>query len=301
MRISTNTLHELGVSAIQQRMADLVKTQQQLATGRRILAPSDDPVGSAQTLELKQSLGVTQQYKANITHAENALGLEESVLEQVTQTIQNARVTAISAGNPTLSGANLQALAVELRGHYEELLGLSNSKDGQGQYLFSGFRGTTLPFTQTAGAGVYAGDQGQRKVQISASRQIAIADSGQAVFKPGIAGQDVFETLDNLITQLNSGSITSAQIATALTGLDASLDNVLRVRASVGARLRELESTDDTHAGTALQYQATISDIQDLDYTKAITDLTRTQTSLEAAQKSYIAVQQLSLFNYIGG
>lgn len=300
MRISTNTLYELGVSAIQQRTADLIKTQQQLASGRRILSPSDDPVGSSQALELSQSLNVTEQYKKNIAQGNSLLSLEESVLAGVTRVIQDAKVTAINAGNPTLSSNNLQALATELRGRYQELLGLANSKDGQGQYMFSGFQGATRPFTQTSGAGVYAGDQGQRATQISASRQVAISDTGQDIFKPGVTGQDVFATLDTLITQLNAGSITSTQLSTALTGLDTALNNVLRVRSSVGARLRELESTDGTHEENVLQYKTTISDLQDLDYTKAITDLTRTQTSLEAAQKSYVAVQQLSLFNFIG-
>ncbi len=300
MRISTNTLYELGVSAIQQRTADLIKTQQQLASGRRILSPSDDPVGSSQALELSQSLNVTEQYKKNIAQGNSLLSLEESVLAGVTRVIQDVKVTAINAGNPTLSSNNLQALATELRGRYQELLGLANSKDGQGQYMFSGFQGATRPFTQTSGAGVYAGDQGQRATQISASRQVAISDTGQDIFKPGVTGQDVFATLDTLITQLNAGSITSTQLSTALTGLDTALNNVLRVRSSVGARLRELESTDGTHEENVLQYKTTISDLQDLDYTKAITDLTRTQTSLEAAQKSYVAVQQLSLFNFIG-
>lgn len=300
MRISTNTLYELGVSAIQQRTADLIKTQQQLASGRRILTPSDDPVGASQALELNQSLSVTEQYKSNIAHADSQLSLEDTVLAGVTRVLQDAKVTAVNAGNPTLSSANLGALATELRGRYQELLGLANSKDGQGQYMFAGFKGTTQPFTQSSGAGVYAGDQGQRAVQISGSRQVTTTDSGQDVFKPGVTGQDVFATLDTLITQLSSGSITSTQLSTALNGLDSALTNVLRVRASVGARLRELESTDGTHDESALQYKTTISDLQDLDYTKAITDLTRTQTSLEAAQKSYVAVQQLSLFNYIG-
>lgn len=299
MRISSNTVYDLGVASIQQRMADLVKTQQQLSAGTRILTPSDDPVGAAQALNLKQSLSVTEQYRTNISNASSALGLEDSVLASVTQTIQDARVTAINAGNPTLSSANLQALAADLRGRYQELLGLANSKDGQGQYMFSGFQGTTQPFTQTSGAGVYAGDQGQRNVQISSSRQVSTSDSGQDVFKPGVTGQDVFATLDTLINQLDSGSITASQISTAISGLDSAMNNVLRVRASVGARMQELDATDNTHSATTLQYQTAISNVQDLDYTKAITDLTRTQTSLQAAQQSFVSVSQLSLFNYI--
>lgn len=301
MRISSGMIYELGVSAIQNRMAELVKTQQQLAAGRRVLAPSDDPVASAQSLQLKQSLSVAQQYQANITHATNALSLEDKVLAQITRVIQDAKVTAVNAGNPTLSPDNLKALATELKGRYQELLGLANTQDGNGQYLFAGYKSNVKPFTQSSGPGVYAGDTGVRSVQISASRRIAINDNGQDIFQPGVPGQDVFKTLDDLINQLGSGSITPAQLSAALSGLDNALGNVLRVRASVGARLRELDATDGTHADSVLQYQATLSDLMDLDYTKAITDLTRTQTSLEAAQKSFLAVSQLSLFNYLGG
>lgn len=301
MRISSSMIYELGVSAIQNRTAELVKTQQQLAAGRRVLAPSDDPVATAQSLEISQSLSVTQQYQANITRATQALSLEDRVLSQITRVLQDAKVTAINAGNPTLSPANLKALAVELRGRYQELLGLANTQDGQGQYLFAGYQSNLRPFTQNSGAGVYAGDQGIRSVQISASRRIAINDTGQDVFRPGVAGQDVFATLDTLISQLDTGSITAAQLSAALSGLDNALNNVLRVQASVGARLRELDATDGTHGDSVLQYQTTLSDLTDLDYTKAITDLTRTQTALEAAQKSFVSISQLSLFNYIGG
>jgi flagellar hook-associated protein 3 FlgL len=301
MRISSSMIYELGVAAMQNRTADLVRIQQQLSSGRRVLTPSDDPVASTQSLVLDQSLRVTQQYRANITRATNALSLEDTVLDQIGRVIQDAKVTAINAGNATLSPANLKALATELRGRYQELLGLANTQDGAGQYLFAGFKSTTRPFTQSTGPGVYVGDQGVRLVRISASREIAINDNGQDVFKPGVPGEDVFATLDTLINQLDSGSITATQIGNAISGLAKALDNVLRVRAGVGARLRELESTDNTHADSVLQYQGTISDWMDLDYTKAITDLTRTQTALEAAQKSYVAVSQLSLFNYIGG
>jgi flagellar hook-associated protein 3 FlgL len=299
MRVSTSTMYDLGISAIQQRTSELVKTQQDLSSGRRILSPQDDPTGAARALDLGQSLTVTQQYQTNIATATSQLNLEESVLSGVTQVIQDAKVTAVNAGNATLSSANLQALAADLRSHYQQLLGLANSKDGQGQYMFSGFQGSQQPFTQTSGAGTYAGDQGQRSIQIGPSRQLPISDPGQDVFNPGIAGKDVFQTLDTLINQLGSGSITSAQVSTALSGLDSALNNILRVRSSVGARLNELDGTGNTHDQTVLQYQTAISGIQDLDYTQAITDLTRQQTSLQAAQKSFVSVQNLSLFSFL--
>ncbi len=299
MRISTSMLYDLGVSSINSQMAQLLKTQQQVATGRRILAPEDDPVGAATALENEKSLGVVNQYVSNIGSARSSLSIEETVLSNVGQVLQSARQDVVNGGNPTLSAANKSALATSLRSAYDQLLSLANSRDGQGNYMFSGFKTSTLPFTQTTGAAVYAGDQGQNKLQISASRQISISDSGQDVFKPGVAGSDPFATIETFITALNSGTVTSSDLTTALNGLDATMSNVLRVRSAVGTRQNELDSTETTNQDSATQYQTLISQLRDVDYTKAISDLTRQQTGLQAAQKSFTTVQGLSLFNYL--
>ncbi len=299
MRISTNTLYALGTASLQNQTLALIKTQQQIASGRRMQSPEDDPVGAAYVLDLKQIDAVNTQYQQNIAYARNALSLQETVLGSIGQVLQNARVVAVHAGNPTLSPGNLTALAAELRGRYAELLALANSSDGQGGYLFAGFQTTTQPFTQTSGAAVYVGDQGVRKLQISASRQIEITSTGQEVFRPGVPGADPFETLENLITALNSGTVTPADITNALQGIDAALNNVLRVRAAVGARLNELDATQDASEERGLQYRVAISNVEDLDYTKAITELTQRQVNLEAAQKSFLRVTGLSLFNYL--
>lgn len=299
MRISSSTIYEAGVSSLNDQLAKLVKTQQQIASGRRILSPEDDPVGAALALEQEKALGVVNQYVNNISRARSTLSLEETVLTSTSRVLQDARQLVINAGNPTLSSANRAAMATALRSHYDELLGQANSKDGQGGYLFAGYKSSTQPFTQTTGAGTYAGDQGQLKLQINASRQIAISDSGQALFNPGVSGSDIFATFENFITVLNSGTISASDLTTALTQIDNAANNVLRVRASVGTRLNELDATEGTNLDTAFQYESSLSNIRDLDYARAITDLTRQQTTLEAAQKSFVIVQGLSLFNFL--
>lgn len=299
MRISSSTLYEVGVFSINDQLTKLVKTQQQIALGRRILTPEDDPAGASLALENEKALGVVNQYVDNIARARSALGFEETVLTSTTRVLQDARQLVVSAGNPTLSSANLATLATTLRSHYDELLSQANSKDGQGGYLFAGHKSATQPFTQTTGAGVYAGDQGQLKIQINASRQLAVSDSGQDIFNPGVTGSDIFATIETFITALNSGSITAANLTTALTQIDTAANNVLRVRASIGSRLNELDAAEGANLDAVLQYESTLSNIRDLDYTRAITNLTRQQTGLEAAQKSFVTVQGLSLFNFI--
>lgn len=300
MRISTNTLFELGVNSINNQLSTLLKTQQQIASGRRVQTPSDDPVASSAAVETERSLNITTQHLENIANARSTLSLEESVTSSINRVYQQARQTVISAGNAGLSNADRATLATTLRSNYDELLSLANSRDGQGDYLFAGFSTGTQPFTQATGAAVYVGDQGQRKLQIAPSRQINISDSGQDLFKPGSTVSDPFNTLENFITALTSGGpVSAASLDAAINGIDAAQGNALRIQSTLGSRLNELDSTEITGQDTNLQYQTTLSNLRDVDFTRAISDLTRQQTSLEAAQKSFVNIQNLSLFKLL--
>jgi flagellar hook-associated protein 3 FlgL len=293
-------IYDLGVGAIQQQTASLVTTQQQLSLGKRMLTPADDPVAAAKLLEALQSKNLNDAYTKNIEAAQSALELEESTLGSLGAMIQDAKDAAVNAGNPTLTMANRQALAKELRGIYDSILGLANRKDGNGQYLFSGFKGATQPYSQTTGAGVYQGDQGQRLLQINASRRMEVSDTGAAVFKTGAtSGADVFKVVSDLATALEGATFSQADVNAALTGLDEALGTVLNVRTSVGVRLKELDSAQSFVTDLSSQYQQIMSQLEDLDYAKAISDLTKNQVTLEAAQKSFMKVQGLSLFNYM--
>jgi flagellar hook-associated protein 3 FlgL len=300
MRISTQTLFETGAARIGDLQSGLVKTQQQIGTGRRILTPSDDPVAAARALEVTQSQSLNTQYGVNRQHAKSALGAVEGTLSSVTALLQDVKTTVIAAGNGSYSDTERGFLATELRGRFEELLGLANSRDALGNYLFSGFQTTTPAFAETApGVVQYQGDQGQRLVQADATRQMAVSSPGQAVFQGG--GLDVFKTLNDLITLLNTPGTAglAAGLATANSDTDQALDNVLTVRASVGSRLQELDALDNAGEDRKLQYSQILSELQDLDYAKALTQLSQQKLTLEAAQQSFVKTSGLSLFNFI--
>ena len=183
MRISSNTIYDAGVSAIQQQNAKLLQVQQQIASGRRILTPADDPIGAAQALQVTQSQTMNAQYSTNAGSASDSLTLEESVLGNITSLLQDVRTLSANAGNGSLNAKDRAILATDLSGRYQQLLGLANTVDGNGQYLFSGYQGGVRPFTQTVpGTVAYNGDQGQRLIQISASEQMAVSDAGDDVF-----------------------------------------------------------------------------------------------------------------------
>lgn len=305
MRISTQTLFDSGAARIGDLQSSLYKTQQQVATGRRILTPSDDPVAAARALEVTQSQSLNAQYGTNRGYAKDSLAMVDGTLASVTELLQNVKTTAISAGNGTLDDSARAAIATALQSDLDQLVGLANTRDGQNNYLFSGFQTATPPFVQTTAPSTgqttvtYQGDLGQRLIQVDSSRQMSASVPGEKVFQGG--GQDMFKTLSDLITQLNTPGTTglSAALATADNNLVLALDNVSSVRASVGSRMQELDALDSAGADRNLQYSQTLSNLQDLDYAKALTDLSKQQATLEAAQKSFVQVSGLSLFKLL--
>lgn len=303
MRISTSTMYAMGVSSIQQQQVDLMRVSQQVSSGKRMLEPSDDPVAASKVLDLQQSKSMNEGFSKNILAARSALELEESGLGGIGDLLKAAKDLAVSAGNPTLSAANRAAIGAELRGRFQELIGLANRTDANNQYLFAGYKGATIPFVEVPGPAVvnYQGDQGRQMIQISPSRKIESSDPGSLVFKNGATtGQNAFQLISNLADTLD-GTVpfNQATVNMALTGLDEALDNVLNVRTSVGARLKELDSTETFAGDLSQQYQEVISQLQDVDYAESISNLIRAQANLEAAQKSYMKVSGMSLFNYL--
>jgi len=402
MRISTNVIFSQGITSMQRQQADLVKTQQQLSTGNRILTPADDPVAAARVLQLQQAAATNEQYATNRGTANSALGQEEGVLQSVYALLQDVRTTAVYAGNPTLTNSDRAILATELESRFQELMGLANSTDGTGLYLFSGYQGGTQPYSGTRGSVVYSGDQGQRLVQVGATRQMPVSDAGSELFdrvktgngtflatadtantgagivSPGavvdtaaltgdtyeiqftvtagvttydvvdtttsttvsagnaytagsaitVAGmqvtisgepasgdkfglapsssQSVFDTIDDLINAVRTptaGADGNARLANslnvALSNLDLALDRVSSVRADVGARMQELDSLDNLGADLSLQYDKSISQLKDIDYASAVSDLARHQLLLQAAQQTFAKVTGMSLFDYL--
>lgn len=193
MRISTNSMFNTGTSQLNTMQSNIAKTQMQLATNRRMITPSDDPIAAARAIETQQSQSVNAQYATNRANARGSLIMVESTLGNATNVLQDVKELVVRAGNGTLSADDRATLANEAAGHLESLLGIANTRDGEG-YLFSGFKTSTEPFTRTAQGAQYIGDQGQRKLQVSPSRQFAISTTGSAVFENNATGNGKFET-----------------------------------------------------------------------------------------------------------
>jgi flagellar hook-associated protein 3 FlgL len=310
MRVSSNTSYELSLAALNRQQAAQVRNLEQISSGKRILTAAENPASYVQILKISQADAVNTQYAANRQSAASSLGALEGTLGDVTRVIQNAQELAVYAGNGTLTDSGRVAIATQLRGNLDELMGLANRMDANGQYLFSGFQGSTRPFADTGSGVQYFGDDGQRLVQVSDSRQLAVNESGREVFEriPAAGGgyQSLFKTLSDMIGVLEAPVVTPADktaladgVKSAQSNLSNSLDNVLRVRAAVGTRMSEVDMLNDTGDDLGLQYKQQLSSLQDVDYAKAISDLTQQQTYLQATQQAFLKVQGLSLFDFI--
>ncbi len=182
MRVSTNMIYEKGIATIQRQTAQLLHTQQQISSGRRILTPADDPIAAARALEINQSQAINAQFMTNQGYAEDNLRLMENRLVGIGDLLLHAHERATQAANPVLSENELGFIAADLRASYEALLGFANSQDANGEYVFSGYQAQTRPFEGGFGAVRYEGDQGVRTMQVSSGRFMPISAPGTEVF-----------------------------------------------------------------------------------------------------------------------
>lgn len=401
MRISTVTMYEQSLTALNNQQGEFTRVGQQIATGRRVVNPSDDPQAASRAVQVSQSLAVTQQYADARVSARNALSQEESVLNSVGDAIASAKTQIIRASSDTLSDADRDSVASDLRGIYETLIGQANATDGNGRHLFGGYQDASEPFVRAADGSVsYVGDTNVREQRIDASRKMPVSDNGETIFRSvhdsagyvaevadGNAGDvtfngprivdesdpefgnafqidfqvsagtttytvnggaplpyedgapittgglsitldgtpadgdsltmdraanmntDLFKTFEKALAVLEQPAGTDAEkaardntLSTVMRELDNSLDNVLTVRASVGARLNELDVVDAVGGNRKLNYTENLSNlIGDLSdpatFAEVVSEYSLRQVSLEAARKAFVDIKGTSLFD----
>ncbi|PLW68284.1 flagellar hook-associated protein FlgL [Pseudohalioglobus lutimaris] len=182
MRVSSLQMFQQGISSILAQQAKLSNTENQLATGKRLLTPADDPVAAAQVLDISEDLELLDQYQRNANLAQGQLALEESVLTEAETTLQRVRELVVQANNATQSPDTRRSIAAEISARLDELESIANTRDASGEYIFGGYQAQNQPFTRSGADVLYQGDDGQRFMQIGNSARVAVRDSGYDVF-----------------------------------------------------------------------------------------------------------------------
>ena len=210
MRISTNQIYDQNMRSIMNNQGDLAKTQQQLATGKRIITPSDDPVGAAKVLRLTEEIDELTQFQRNNDLVTGSLEQQEAVLTNITDSINRARTLIVQAGNGILSDPDKRAIGSELEQIKLEVFDLMNAQDADGNYLYAGFQSGNQAFdfnpAATGNAITFAGDPGVSFVQLSNSSKIQSTSNGYEVFE-NVLSRFKFTVTGNTVTDLEGASV----------------------------------------------------------------------------------------------
>ncbi|XKH01000.1 flagellar hook-associated protein FlgL [Marinobacter nauticus] len=409
IRISSQQIFNGGINRLQGINSNLVDTQQQISTGKKVNKPSDDPVAAARILKLDQELKRVDTYERNANLADNRLKQEESALASSVDIIQRVRELTVQAGSGSLSTNDRESISAELKERLDQLANITNSRDASGEYIFSGFQGQTPAFAKDgAGDWQYQGDEGQRVLEIDDGVTVPISDHGKGIFvniakavsvtdtsdggtgdaagyvsglevvapkdlrdafsgrapddlvvsvtdnagvlevsvtdprtgatiptQPvnAVAGeefevagmkmtvndaqdgdtytlgisdrQSVFGTIENLIDGLEGiakgddrgNAEYDALISESLTNLDNAQEKIILKQTELGGRLNAVESTTAFLEDSGLYTKEIRSQLQDVDYAEAISNLSFQSFVLQAAQQSFAQVSRLSLFD----
>ena len=301
-RMSSDQIHQSGLDVILDAQARLARTQEELASGKRILNPSDDPVASAQIQNIKSELTRIETLQKNISHATSELAMVEDSVANVESILMRARELAVRGANDSLSAQDRDIIATEIDGLREQLIAAANTQSTNGDYIYGGFAVASAPYTDAGVNATFSGDAGVKAVNIAPGLTVETRVIGSDLFGQGSAATGTFNAFETLAV-LSSGLRDKATAATtsnaALSALDSNLENVRSVRTDLGVRMNRVDEQQSLNENFNVRLQETLSGLEDLDYTKAITEMNLQMVALEAAQKAYTKTQSLSLFNYL--
>ncbi|MGB1239875.1 MAG: flagellar hook-associated protein FlgL [Pseudomonadales bacterium] len=184
MRVTTQQQYLNSIDNMQRSQSKINNLSEQIASGKKIMQPSDDPVAAAQIVKLERELAQYDKYELNIDVTQKRLELQESVLAEIKNSMNRVNELIISGNNGTLTDADRDTIANSMRTEVEFMAGLMNTQDAQGEYIFSGSKGTTQPYVkQTDGSYQYMGDDGQRSIQVTDNLFVPSNDSGDYLFE----------------------------------------------------------------------------------------------------------------------
>jgi len=301
MQISTNYLFDRATSQMSTLQSDLAKTQNQIATQKQVLNPSDAPDQAAAIARLKSVIGRQNSYGSTLDVVQNRLNAEDSTLSSVGNLLIRIKEITLQAANDTVNSENRNALATELQGLRDQLLSLSNTRDVNGNYIFAGSRVQNRPFATDANGRVsYQGDQTRMQVEVGEQRNVPINRPGTAAFVRVVRdgeGVGFFQSLDDLTAAVKNSDQAGMQLG--MGEADSLLQGALLAHAEVGSDMRVVEEQSTILQDIKLTLQTALSRIEDLDMVTAITQMNMLMLSLQAAQATFAKISQNSLFNYL--
>ncbi|WP_333844088.1 flagellar hook-associated protein FlgL [Limnohabitans sp.] len=306
MKISTSLYFDRATQQLGGVQSRLTKVQEQLSTGLQIVKPSDAPDKASLVTRLESELARQSGYQDTLKAVNVRLTAEETALKNTSDVMFRIKELAVQAANDTLGAQDRQSIALELGSLRDQILSLANSQDSNGNFLFSGSRAGEEAFSKDSnGRIIYQGDHARMKVNVGDNRQMNLNLPGSDIFtrvvrddgKGGKVGVDFFQALDDLTQAVKTADRTKMQ--RGIGEIDTLQMGVSEGLGQIGADLSVVDMQTTVLDQVVLRLQTTRSDIEDLDYTEAITRMNKDQLALEAAQSSFSKISQMSLFKFL--
>lgn len=300
MRVTDHGMAHQVLASITEGQAQLLRTQERLATARRINRPSDDPVGSGLVVRQRAALAALEAFQRATDAAQEFLRSTGVGLERATEILQRARELGLQGSSDTMANARAP-LAEQVNQLLEELLAQGNLRFAE-RYVFGGTQTATPPFTATRDAGGKITAVAANPLGIAGAVNAAVADGvsvrtnlpGDAVFTQGV---DLFSTLMALRDALAAGD--TAGIVAATAALAGGLDQVRSAAGIAGVSVQRLDWVRDQNRKEAARLERLRSQVQDADMAELFVELERQQNAFQASLAAGARALQPSLVDFI--
>ncbi|NMB34486.1 MAG: flagellar hook-associated protein FlgL [Clostridium sp.] len=301
MRVTNSMLVNNMITNLGRNLSRMEKYQEKLATGKKISVPSDDPVVAARALKLRTDVSQIEQYKKNVKDALSWLEITESAIADVGDILQRARELAVQGSNGATTPEDTQKIGEEVRQLKNQLINLGNATYA-GRYIFSGFKTDTKLINDDGEFDIDVFNAEQIIYQIGVGDSININVTGGDLFNGGGVADSgtsgtLFEDIDNFITALDSGDY--ATIDATIGRIDIQQNNLLRIRADIGARCNRLELTENRLGNDGLNFTKLMSVNEDIDQAENIMLLKSEENVYRASLAGGARIIQPSLVDFL--
>jgi flagellar hook-associated protein 3 FlgL len=304
MRISNAQITAQMHGSMNQSSAKLGKLMQQMATGERMLVPSDDPISAVRVLRIQREEATLSQYRTNIANVSGNLSKQEANLKSASDTMLNVRDMLLWAANGSNTSDDLAAIANELQSLEKTILSFANVRDEEGRYLFSGTLSDRPAITFDAATETYTLTGNDQYRQAAVANGVLVDENVTAAQVFG-AGVGMLNDLNALVKMLADPALDAtdpavqASVTATLNSLDATHGDLLGAVTELGGRQNTLTLLSSSNEDVSLVNKKIEGELSQLDYATASIDLNNYQLSLQATQKTYLKINGLSLFGML--
>ncbi len=304
MRISNAQITAMMHGSMNTSSEKLGKLMQQMATGERMLMPSDDPISAVRVLRIQREEATLTQYRTNIANVSGNLSKQEANLKATSDTMLNVRDLLLWAANGSNTSEDLAAIANEMGNLERTIVSFANVRDEEGRYLFSGTLSDRPAITFDAATQSYQLTGNDQYRQAAVANGVLVEENVTAaqVFGGGVG---MLNDLNALVKMLADPALDAndpavqATISATLNSLDKTHGDLLGAVSELGGRQNTLTLLSSSNEDVSLVNQKIDGELSQLDYASASIDLNNYQLSLQATQKTYLKINGLSLFGML--